>query len=36
VDLHWERAEEVAQFGRGIPEFVSVPGTMKSVTSETL
>lgn len=35
VDLHWERAEELAQFGRGIPEFVSVPGTLKPTVSDT-
>lgn len=31
VDLQWEVAEQVAQFGRGIPEVVSIPGTVKPV-----
>jgi L,D-transpeptidase ErfK/SrfK len=36
VDLHWERAEEVAQFGRGIPEFVAVAAPAKPAANETL
>jgi L,D-transpeptidase ErfK/SrfK len=36
VDLHWEVAEQVAQFGRGVPEFVSIPGTAKPVVAEAL
>ena len=36
VDLHWAVAEEVAQSGHGIPEFVSIPGTAKPAVPETL
>lgn len=34
VDLDWEAAERVAQFGSGIPEAVSIPGSPVSVTTE--
>jgi L,D-transpeptidase ErfK/SrfK len=34
VDLDWEAAERVAQFGSGIPEAVSKPGSPVSLTAE--
>ncbi|MFM2095614.1 MAG: hypothetical protein RIS70_2738, partial [Planctomycetota bacterium] len=36
VDLHWDRAEEVAQFGRGIPEFVATSAPARPAANETL
>lgn len=37
VDVEWHRAEELMKAGHGIPEFVSVPGTITPVsTTETL
>jgi L,D-transpeptidase ErfK/SrfK len=36
VNLHWEVAEQVAQFGRGVPEYVSIPGTAKPAEAEAL
>ena len=34
VELDWEAAERVAQFGSGVPEAVSIPGSATSVTTE--
>jgi len=34
VELDWDAAERVAQFGSGIPEAVSLPGSTVSVTTE--
>ena len=34
VDLDWEAAERVAQFGNGVPEAVSVAGSVLPVTTE--
>jgi L,D-transpeptidase ErfK/SrfK len=34
VELDWDAAERVAQSGRGVPEAVSVPGSVTLVTTE--
>jgi L,D-transpeptidase ErfK/SrfK len=34
VDLDWDAAERIAQFGNGIPEAVSVAGSATPVTTE--
>ena len=34
VELDWEAAERVAQFGSGVPESVSIPGSATPVTTE--
>lgn len=34
VDVQWDRAEHLMQLGRGIPEFVSVAGTVRNVSSD--
>jgi L,D-transpeptidase ErfK/SrfK len=36
VDLQWDVAEQVAQFGRGIPEFISIAGTAKPIADGAL
>jgi hypothetical protein len=34
VELDWEAAERIAQFGNGVPEAVSVAGSVVPVTTE--
>jgi hypothetical protein len=34
VELDWDAAERVAQFGSGIPEAVSKPGSPVSLITE--